>query len=193
MPCEFPSFASLFLAALRLPAPCIRDSLTIDVGLPRQARAAAKSAASSSSGSRAARRAKPRQAGAADGTPAASPAGDDGASAKAADVPAGSTSALLAASAAGAGSPASSPSTAGTSSAGGSPACRRACRRRRCQTAAIAGGWLKSAFFSSIRVHYGRWCRISLFWLLGFDSSRQHNGRRPTLRALCRWLASATT
>ena len=118
-----------FFAALRLRVHCIRDSLTIDsdVGLPRQASAAAKSAASSStltsSGSRAPWSAKLLQAGAATSAPVASPASSDGASALAANMPARSelTAPI---SAAGAGSPASSSSTV-TSSHGSRPArCR---------------------------------------------------------------------
>ena len=78
MPCEFPSFATLFRSR-----PAAHHALafaTHTQSMPQQASAAAKSAASSStspsSGSRAARpprRAKLRQAGAADGAPAASP------------------------------------------------------------------------------------------------------------------------
>ena len=91
----------------------------------------------------------------------------------------------------------------------------RAGRRRRCQTAAIAGSWLNSASFRSIRVCDGRRRGTSFFWLIGFESTAQHlksdslrsirvrYGRRrgsdsprqhrPALSALCCWFASAAT
>ena len=97
---------------------------------------------------------RPRQARTAATAAECAPAAGAGASARTADVPAACTGATLPTSAAGAGSQASSPSTTSAWGQPNPPPRLRAGRRRRCQTAAIAGGWLNSTSFRSIRVCY---------------------------------------